>query len=191
MSNVEISKGEPRTENGQHSTFVLRHSFVIDFRNSTSSAMPQISAGLLLFRRREGRLEVFLAHPGGPFWKKHDEGAWTIPKGLTELEEDLLAAACREFREETGIEPKPPYYELGSIRQKAGKTIHAWAFEGNADPTTVVSNMVQVEQPRGSGRWLTFPEIDRCEWYDLATARTKLNPAQAELLDRLGKLDLG
>jgi predicted NUDIX family NTP pyrophosphohydrolase len=147
--------------------------------------MPQISAGLLLFRRREGTLEVFLAHPGGPFWKKHDEGAWTIPKGLVDAEEELLAAACREFQEETAIQPHEPFYPLGSVQQKGGKTIHAWAWEGNADPSQVVSNMVQMEQPRGSGRWLTFPEIDRCEWFDLPRARRKINPAQEAFLDRL------
>jgi predicted NUDIX family NTP pyrophosphohydrolase len=150
--------------------------------------MPQLSAGLLLFRRREGTLEVFLAHPGGPFWKKKDDGAWTIPKGLPNEGEELLAAACREFREETGIEPQGPFHELGSIQQKAGKIIHAWAWEGDADPAQVVSNMVRMEQPRGSGRWLTFPEVDRCAWFDAATARSKINTAQATLIDRLAAL---
>lgn len=143
------------------------------------------SAGLLLFRRREGAVEFFLAHPGGPFWAKRDEGAWTIPKGLVEEGEDLLAAACREFQEETGIAPSGPFVELGSIRQKAGKTIVAWAFEGEADPAAVRSNTMRIEWPRGSGRWSTIPEIDRCEWFDAETARRKLNPAQAELIDRL------
>jgi predicted NUDIX family NTP pyrophosphohydrolase len=143
------------------------------------------SAGLLLFRRRSGRLEVFLAHPGGPFWHNRDAGAWTIPKGLAEAGEDTLAAACREFEEETGVRPIGPFLPLGSIRQKAGKVVHAWAWEGDADPEQVTSNTMQTEWPRGSGRLFTFPEVDRCAWFDVPTAREKINPAQAELIDRL------
>jgi predicted NUDIX family NTP pyrophosphohydrolase len=146
---------------------------------------PPISAGLLLFRRPGGRLEVFLAHPGGPFWAARDLGAWTIPKGLLDPDEDPLAAACREFREETGVTPVGPFLPLGSIRQKAGKTIHAWAWEGDADPDCSTSNEMRVEWPRGSGNWLTFPEIDRCAWFGPAEAREKLNPAQAAFVDRL------
>jgi predicted NUDIX family NTP pyrophosphohydrolase len=144
-----------------------------------------ISAGLLLFRRRGGALEVFLAHPGGPFWRNRDDGAWTIPKGGVATGEGLLEAACREFEEETGLRPAPPFIALGEVRQKAGKRIHAWAWEGDADPATVTSNVMRTEHPRGSGRFLTFPEVDRCAWFDPATARTKLNPAQAELVGRL------
>jgi predicted NUDIX family NTP pyrophosphohydrolase len=144
-----------------------------------------ISAGLLLFRRSGSHLDVFLAHPGGPFWEKRDAGAWTIPKGVVNAGEELLAAACREFQEETGIHPQEPFLPLGSIRQKAGKTVHAWAWEGDANPQQVVSNTMRVEWPRGSGRWLTFPEVDRCAWFDLPTAREKMNPAQAEFIDRL------
>jgi predicted NUDIX family NTP pyrophosphohydrolase len=144
-----------------------------------------VSAGLLLFRREGGALEVFLAHPGGPFWARRDEGAWTIPKGLVEEGEDPLAAARREFEEETGIVPTEPFVDLGSIRQKAGKTVHAWAWEGEADPVAVRSNVMRAEWPRGSGRWLTFPEVDRCAWFDPGTARAKINPAQAELITRL------
>lgn len=147
--------------------------------------MPQVSAGLLLYRRREGKLEVFLAHPGGPFWKNRDNGAWTIPKGLADEGEDLLAAACREFEEETGTRPPGPFHSLGSVQQKAGKIIHAWACEGDADPHRISSNEVRLEYPRGSERWLTFPEIDRCAWFDLAAARQKINPAQAAFMERL------
>jgi predicted NUDIX family NTP pyrophosphohydrolase len=161
--------------------------------------MPQISAGLLLYRRREpssglrppspgGRgetIEVFLAHPGGPFWKNKDDGAWTIPKGLADEGEDLLAAACREFEEETGICPREPLLPLGSIQQKAGKMVHAWAWQGDADPAAIQSNMTQVEMPRGSGRWVAVPEIDRCAWFDLGMAAVKINPAQAAFLERL------
>ena len=144
-----------------------------------------VSAGLLLFRRPRGELEVFLAHPGGPFWEDRDLGAWTVPKGLVERGEDPLATAVREFEEETRIRPEGPFVPLGSVRQKAGKLVHAWAWEGEADARRVRSNTMRVEVPRGSGRWLTFPEVDRCEWFDAERAREKINPAQAELIDRL------
>ena len=147
-----------------------------------------VSAGLLLFRRPGGRLEVFLAHPGGPFWVNRDAGAWTIPKGLLDADEDPLAAACREFREETGVTPVGPFLPLGSVKQKAGKTIHAWAWEGDADPAAVTSNTMRVEWPRGSGTWVTFPEVDRCAWFPPEVAREKLNPAQAKFLDVLQQL---
>lgn len=143
------------------------------------------SAGLILYRKSRPGLEIFLAHPGGPFWRRRDAGAWTIPKGAVEQGETLLAAACREFQEETGIIPHSPFLPLGSIRQKAGKIIHAWAWEGDADPARIVSNSMKTEWPRGSGRWISYPEIDRCAWFDEAAARTRLNPAQAELVDRL------
>ena len=148
------------------------------------------SAGLLFYRRPGGKLEVFLAHPGGPFWQNRDEGAWTIPKGVAEPGEALLAAACREFEEETGVRPVGPFLQLGSVRQKAGKLVHAWAWEGDADADRVTSNTMRTEWPRGSGRFLTFPEVDRCAWFNPATARKKINPAQAEFIDRL-ELELG
>ncbi|HEX8275137.1 MAG TPA: NUDIX domain-containing protein [Longimicrobiaceae bacterium] len=154
----------------------------------TAAKRPNVSAGLLLFRRGAAGLELFLAHPGGPFWAGRDEGAWTLPKGLVEEGEEPLDAARREFREETGIEPAEPFLPLGSIRQKAGKTVHAWAWEGDADPDAVRSNTMRTEWPRNSGRWITFPEVDRCAWLDPATARTKINAAQAELIDRLEAL---
>lgn len=147
---------------------------------------PNVSAGLLLFRRSgDGALELFLAHPGGPFWAHRDDGAWTIPKGALNADEPLLDAARREFEEETGLRPTGPFLPLGSIRQKAGKTVHAWAWEGDADPARVTSNTMRTEWPRGSGQWLTFPEVDRCAWFDPATARVKLNAAQAEFVERL------
>lgn len=145
-----------------------------------------VSAGLLLYRRVVGGgVEVFLAHPGGPFWARRDAGAWTIPKGLVEAGEDPLAAACREFEEETGIRPQAPFLPLGSIRQKAGKVVHAWAWEGDADPAAVRSNPASTEWPRGSGRTVTFPEVDRCAWFAPDAAREKILPAQAELVARL------
>jgi predicted NUDIX family NTP pyrophosphohydrolase len=130
-------------------------------------------------------LEVFLAHPGGPVWRGREAGAWTIPKGLVAEGEALLDAARREFQEETGFAPEGPFLPLGSIRQKAGKTVHAWACEGDADPARVTSNTTTTEWPRGSGRRITYPEVDRCAWFSLAEARERLNPAQAELLARL------
>ena len=148
---------------------------------------PAASAGLLMYRRR-GALEVFLAHPGGPFWRNRDAGAWTIPKGAVEAGESLLGAACREFEEETGIAPAPPYLPLGSIRQKAGKVIHGWAFEGDADPAAVVSVTMTTEWPRGSGRMLSFPEVDRCAWFAVAEGRLRINPAQGELIGRLEEI---
>lgn len=149
------------------------------------TARRGVSAGLLLFRRTTGALEVFLAHPGGPFWARRDDGAWTIPKGAVDEGETLIDGACREFREETGMEPSGPFIELGSVKQKAGKTVHAWAWEGDADPAAIVSNETKSEWPRGSGRWITFPEVDRCAWFTPDVARTKMNPAQAEFVERL------
>lgn len=155
---------------------------------SPSSRRTNVSAGLLLFRRRGGALELFLAHPGGPFWTHRDEGAWTIPKGGVEDGEDLLDTARREFEEETGIAPQGPFIDLGSVRQRAGKVVHAWAWEGNADPSTVTSNEMRTEWPRGSGRIITFPEVDRCDWFDPTEARHRMNPAQAELVGRLERV---
>jgi predicted NUDIX family NTP pyrophosphohydrolase len=143
------------------------------------------SAGILLFRRRHGVLEIFLAHPGGPFWTNRDKGAWTIPKGGVEDGENALTSAIREFEEETGVHPTGPFLSLGSIRQKGGKTVQAWAWEGDADECAVTSNTTEIEWPRRSGRRITVPEVDRCGWFDPAAARAKLNPAQAEFVDRL------
>ena len=151
----------------------------------------KISAGMLLFRRTAGKLEIFLAHPGGPFWTRQEEGTWTIPKGVIEEGEDPLDAAQREFREETGIQPQPPFLPLGSIRQKAGKTVHAWAWEGDADAARITSNDMRTEWPRGSGRWLTFPEVDRCAWFVPTEARIKMNGAQATFVARLEALLAG
>ena len=145
----------------------------------------QVSAGLILFRRDADRLVVFLAHPGGPFWRGREDGAWTIPKGVVHPGEALLDAACREFREETGVEGHPPYLPLGHVRQRAGKRVHAWAWEGDADPDRATSNTTRAEWPRGSGRWLTYPEVDRYGWFTPDEARAKLNPAQAAFVERL------
>jgi predicted NUDIX family NTP pyrophosphohydrolase len=144
-----------------------------------------ISAGLLLYRKNCGHLEVFLVHPGGPFWKNRDAGAWSIPKGIIVPGEEPLDAARRELTEETGISVSGPFLPLGSVQQKAGKLIHAWACEADADESKIVSNTTRVELPRGSGRWIEIPEVDRAAWLSLPLARQKINPAQAELIDRL------
>lgn len=146
------------------------------------------SAGILLFRRRDGGAEFLLVHPGGPFWKKKDEGAWSIPKGQIESEEAPRACAIRELGEELGAAPEldpEQLIELGSIRQRAGKVVEAWAAEAEFDPTTLDSNTFSMEWPPRSGSQQEFPEVDRAEWFDPATAREKIIPAQAEFLDRL------
>jgi len=147
----------------------------------------KFSAGLLLYRRTAEGPEFFLAHPGGPFWRNREEGAWTIPKGVVEPDEDPFAAAIREFHEETGLTARGPYVDLGMIRQRAGKVVQAWGFEGDADPLVVRSTFSRMEWPRGSDRWITYPEIDRCVWAGEEAARKLLNAAQVEFIDRLMK----
>jgi predicted NUDIX family NTP pyrophosphohydrolase len=143
------------------------------------------SAGILLHRRRGGALEVLLAHPGGPFWARRDDGAWTIPKGLVEAGETPEAAARREFREELGAEPTGTLVLLGGIRQRGGKHVEAFALEGDFDIAALRSNTFELEWPPRSGRRQTFAEVDRVAWMDLATARIKILDAQRALLDRL------
>ncbi len=147
--------------------------------------MPKESAGLLMYRLRDGHLEVLLVHPGGPFWQNRDAGAWSIPKGELDGDEDPLAAARREFEEETGLAPEGPFLELPTVRQKAGKIVHAWAFEGDWDPSQLRSNTFEIEFPPGSGRLRRYPEVDRAELFPLETAREKVNRAQVPLLDHL------
>lgn len=146
--------------------------------------MPRTSSGLLLYRKAP-TLQVLLVHPGGPFWTNKDLGAWSIPKGEVQEGEDLLAAAQREFTEELGFPPTPPFHPLGQIRQKAGKIVHAWAFQGDCDPTQCKSNTYRVEWPPKSGKWASYPEVDRAEFFDLPTAREKINPGQIPFLDAL------
>ena len=139
-----------------------------------------------MFRIVPAGFEVLLAHPGGPFWAKKDEGAWTIPKGLLDSQEPL-EAAIREFVEETGFQPQGPFYPLGSVTQKAGKVVHGWAFEGECDPSKMKSNNVMTEWPKGSRQWISVPEVDRCEWFAPEIAKVKINPAQVDFVDRLAE----
>jgi predicted NUDIX family NTP pyrophosphohydrolase len=146
----------------------------------------RVSAGILLFRRTPAGLEVLLAHPGGPIFARRDEGHWTIPKGEPDVDEPLIEAARREFREETGTEPPDgEWIELGSIVQKGGKVVHGWAVEGDLRPEDVVSETFELEWPPRSGRTETHPEIDRVAWFDPTEARRRVKEAQIPLIDRL------
>ncbi len=147
--------------------------------------MAKRSSGILLFRRT-GELEVLLVHPGGPFWAKKDLGAWSIPKGEHDAEEEALAAALREFAEETGSTPDMGELEdLGTVRQKSGKVVQAWALAGDLDADAIRSNTFTMEWPPRSGRQAEFPEVDRAAWFSLDEARERILPAQAAFLDRL------
>ena len=151
--------------------------------------MPKRSAGILLFRRLGRELEVLLAHPGGPFWKNKDDGAWSIPKGEYMDQEDALTAAKREFAEETGVMPSGDFIPLGEIRQSGGKVVSAWAVEGNFDVTRLHSNTFSIPWPPRSGKLREFPEVDRAEWFPLETARRKIVKAQAGFLERLANYE--
>lgn len=138
-----------------------------------------------MYRRRKGEIEVLLIHPGGPLWARKDQGAWTIPKGEYEADEDPLTAARREFYEETGFIASGDFIELGSVRQKSGKVVTAWAFEGDCDPSKLVSNTCEIEWPPRSGRQMEIPEVDRGNWYSLAEARQYIREEQCKLLETL------
>ena len=146
------------------------------------------SAGILLYRFREGVLQVLLAHPGGPFWAKKDAGAWTIPKGEIGDSEEPLAAARRELREETGLDLDGEFIALAPVRQKSGKWVHAWALEGDCDAAAIRSNTFSVEWPPKSGKQREFPEIDRAAWFTIPEARQKILAAQAAFLDELERV---
>jgi predicted NUDIX family NTP pyrophosphohydrolase len=147
--------------------------------------MSKIAAGLLLFRRSARGPEVLLVHLGGPFWAGKDLGAWSLPKGEVAPGEDTLAAARREFREETGLQPAGTPFPLGHVKQPGGKVVHAWALEGDFEPSALKSNTFSVEWPRGSGHLRDFPEVDRAAWFELAEARRRILGAQVPLLDVL------
>jgi predicted NUDIX family NTP pyrophosphohydrolase len=151
-----------------------------------------LSAGILLFRLGDGGPEVLLAHPGGPYWQRQDHGSWSVPKGVTEGDEPLESVAAREFEEETGFalascarEPDRPPIDLGEIQLKSGKTVRAWAIEGDLDPALAHSNEVDIEWPPRTGRRMRIPEVDRVAWFDLDEARKRFHPAQAAFVDRL------
>jgi predicted NUDIX family NTP pyrophosphohydrolase len=146
----------------------------------------QRSGGVLLFRSgAEGDLEVLLVHPGGPFWAKKDDGVWSIPKGELDGDEDALAAARREFAEETGFTPDGQFIDLGAIKQPGGKVVCVWAVDSDFDPRALVSNSFEMEWPKNSGQMRSFPEVDRAAWLDIATARRKILKGQAGFIDRL------
>jgi predicted NUDIX family NTP pyrophosphohydrolase len=141
-----------------------------------------------MYRIQEGRIQVLLAHPGGPFFQKKNEGAWSIPKGEPGADEDLLVTAQREFEEETGVKPAGPFIPLKPIQQKGGKIVHSWAFEGDCDSNAIKSNTFTMEWPPRSGRQAEFPEIDRAGWFDLAAASKMIRAEQADLIDELEAL---
>ena len=150
--------------------------------------MAKTSAGLLMYRVRAGKPEVLLVHPGGPFWRNKDNGAWTVPKGEVAEGEELLDAAKREFEEELGVKPDGEFVELTPVKQRGGKVVHGWAFEGDLDTTAVRSNSFTTEWPPGSGKWEEFPEIDRAAFFDPATAKRKINPAQVAFVAQVEAL---
>jgi predicted NUDIX family NTP pyrophosphohydrolase len=147
--------------------------------------MPKQSAGILLYKKDHGEAMFFLVHPGGPFFKNKDLGSWTIPKGEYLDDEEALTAAKREFAEETGISIDGDFKPLKPIKQKSGKTVHAWALEGDIDADTIFSNTFEIEWPPKSGKLQSFPEIDRAAWFNYETAKEKIIPAQIGLLDEL------
>ncbi len=153
--------------------------------------MSKKSAGILMFRRKEGSLEVFLVHPGGPYWAKKDLASWSIPKGELEGEEDALSAAKREFHEETGFRVEGVFLPLTPLRQRSGKLVSAWAVEGDCDPSQMKSNHFSVEWPPHSGELKEFPEADRSSWFGLALARAKILPGQLGFLNELEQLLAG
>jgi predicted NUDIX family NTP pyrophosphohydrolase len=148
-------------------------------------SMPQKSAGILMYRRQGGAVEVLLVHPGGPFWKKKDDGAWTIPKGVREEGEEVLAAAKREFEEETGAVPAGEFIPLGKFRQSSAKTVSVWAVEGEFDVAKLKSNTFELEWPPKSGKMKEFPEVDRAAWFSPGEARRKILKGQRAVLDAL------
>jgi predicted NUDIX family NTP pyrophosphohydrolase len=147
--------------------------------------MPNRSAGLLMYRDAEDGLEVFLIHPGGPYWAKKDKGSWGIPKGEYNKDEEASVAARREFKEETSFTAADELLPLGSVQQKSGKIVTAWAFEGDCDPADLVSNTCMIEWPPHSGRSMEIPEVDQGRWFAIAEAREFLREDQGKLLDRL------
>ncbi len=150
--------------------------------------MPKTSAGLLMYRNQEGVFEVFLVHPGGPFWAKKDLGSWSIPKGEFDLDDDPLASAKREFEEETGFAAVGEFKLLAPLKQPSGKIVHAWAFEGDCDPKAIKSNTFSIEWPPRSGKMQAFPEVDRAGWFTIDAAKKKILKGQVGFLEELQHL---
>lgn len=151
--------------------------------------MAKIAAGLLMYRKKEGKPEVLLVHPGGPFYKNKDEGVWSIPKGeCDEGETDLLEVAKREFEEETGFKPEGEFKPLGKVKNKSGKEVHAWAFEGDWDPEKLVSNVITINWPPVVGKSMEIPEVDRADFFDLETAKKKLVLYQVPIIEAFERL---
>jgi predicted NUDIX family NTP pyrophosphohydrolase len=150
--------------------------------------MAKESAGIVLYRYRDSILEIFLVHPGGPFWKNKDSGAWSIPKGEFDAREDPLQAARREFHEETGCSVDGSFIDLGPVRQAGGKIVHAWAVEGDCEAESISSNSFTIEWPPRSGQRKEFPEVDRAGWFSLQLAREKILKGQLMLLDKLQRI---
>jgi predicted NUDIX family NTP pyrophosphohydrolase len=151
--------------------------------------MAKVSAGILMYRRRSGAIQVFLVHPGGPFWAKKDLGAWSIPKGEVDSREDMLSAARREFEEETGFRVSGRFIPLSSVKLKSGKHVHAWAVEGDCNPSEIRSNSFSMEWPPRSGKRQEFPEIDRAAWFGIDEAKEKINEGQVPLLEELLRIN--
>jgi predicted NUDIX family NTP pyrophosphohydrolase len=150
--------------------------------------MPKQSAGLLMYRSRQGQLEVFLVHPGGPFWAKKDLGAWSIAKGEYAAGEPALEAAKREFQEETGFAAQGDFLSLGQVEQAGGKVVSAWAFEGDCDPSKLVSSRCEIDWPPRSGRKMEIAEVDRGDWFSIAEAKERILKSQTPFLERLSQL---
>jgi predicted NUDIX family NTP pyrophosphohydrolase len=150
--------------------------------------MAKASAGLVMYRVRSGNLEVLLVHPGGPFWSRKDAGAWFVPKGEVSPAESEISAAEREFEEETGLKPEGPFVPLGSVKHKSGKTVTAWALEGDCDPASLRSNTFTLEWPPRSGKRREFPEVDRAAFFTVEEAKGKIHPDEFELIVRLQEL---
>lgn len=155
------------------------------FNKGDTDSVVKRSAGLLMYRRRNDELEVFLVHPGGPFWAKKDHGSWSIPKGQYQDDEAALEAAKREFTEETGFAANGHFLSLGEVTQSGGKLVSVWAVEGDCDPAKMVSNSCQIEWPPQSGRMIEIPEADRGAWFDVAEAKARILRAQLPFLDRV------
>ncbi len=166
---------------GSHKVLEINDDFIV----LKVRVMARISAGLLMYRRKDGEIQVLFAHPGGPLYRNKDAGAWTIPKGEPNRGEDLLLTAQREFKEETGLLPAGPFLALKPVQQKGGKMVYAWAIEGDCDPAALQSNLFTMEWPPRSGKQAQFPEVDKADFFNLETARIKIRERQDQWLDEL------